>query len=196
MVTIDPARQFYKDYRFSESVTAYRRQLRDAPDDWANIAGMSHSLMAMGAYAEAIPYLEKVDKYYTDLNSAGPGCQIELSICHWMIGKREAGLEIIKGLVIGVRDGKIHFTDIAGGVKQGLILSYMAATLHARSDTLLARAGGVVSSGRPYIRRGREERDRFRRTRASQSNCRTGSDEAAPSGCPSLCSRHGAAHGG
>jgi hypothetical protein len=137
MVMIDPARQLYHDYRFAESVAAYRRQLGDAPDAWANIEGMGHALMAIGEFAEAIPYLERIDRYYGE-SPGKPGRQIDLSICRWMIGEREIGCEIIKNLVIAVRDGKVYYTDIAGVVTQGLILCYMAATLHVRPDIDLA----------------------------------------------------------
>jgi hypothetical protein len=137
MVMISPARQLVKSYRFAEAVEAYRSQLRDALDDWANIDGLAHALMAVGEFAEAIPYLERVHEHRVDSNPGSPGCQIELSICHWMIGERPTALKIIRSLVIAVRDGKVVFTDIAGGVKQGLILCYMAATLHVSSDVHL-----------------------------------------------------------
>ena len=135
---ISPARKFYKDYRFHESVVAYRGQLRDAPDDWANIDGLAHALMALGEFTEAIPYLERVHEHGVKSNPGSAGCQIELAICHWMIGDRAAALEIIRRLVVAVRDRKVVFTDIAGGVEQGLILCYMATTLHALNDVDLA----------------------------------------------------------
>jgi hypothetical protein len=51
-----------------------------------------------------------------------------------MIGERTQALGIIRALVIAVRDGKIGYTDIAGGVTQGLILCYMGITLGATAD--------------------------------------------------------------
>lgn len=138
MVMIDQAKQLYYEYRFTESVTAYRRQLRDAPDSWANIGGMAHALMAVGEFAEAIPYLEDIHKHYIDTNPRSPGSTIELSICHWMTGDREIACDVIKSLVVAVRDGKVSYTDLAGGVEQGLILCYMGATLTERPDVDLA----------------------------------------------------------
>ncbi|HEX4157605.1 MAG TPA: tetratricopeptide repeat protein [Rhizomicrobium sp.] len=137
MVTNIPAWQLVKSYRFREAVEAYERQLRESPDDWGNVGGLGHALMAVGEFAAAIPYLEKIDKYYRE-SPGRPGCQIELSICDWMIGNRETALSIIKRLVIAVRDGKVSYTDIAGGVEQGLILCYMAITLQSRPDLDLA----------------------------------------------------------
>ena len=43
---------------------------------------------AVGAFAEAIPYLEKADKEAWDSNPGTQGRQIELSVCHWLIGER------------------------------------------------------------------------------------------------------------
>jgi hypothetical protein len=135
---IDPAKQLFREYRFAESVAAYRHQLRDAPDNWANIEGIAHSLMAVGEFAEAIPYLEKVDRYASGLHPGATGRQIELSVCHWMIGERTIARDLIRTLVIAVRDGRIYYTDAAGGVEQGLILCYMSVTSDARSDIDLA----------------------------------------------------------
>jgi hypothetical protein len=114
MVMIDPAKELFRENRFAESVALYRRQLRDARDSWMNIAGLSHSLMAVGEFAEAIPYLEKFDKYASSLHPGAMGRQIELSVCHWMIGERTTARDIIKSLVVAVRDGKVYYTDAAG----------------------------------------------------------------------------------
>jgi hypothetical protein len=90
------------------------------------------------AFGEAISYLERVHEYLVNSHPGALGCQIELSICHWMIGERQTAIEIIKGLVIAVRDRKVWYTDLAGGVEQGLILCYMATTLRALPDVDLA----------------------------------------------------------
>jgi tetratricopeptide (TPR) repeat protein len=132
-----PARELFRTYKFKEAVDAYRRQLSDTPDDWPSIEGYGHALMAVGDFAEAIPYLEKVGAYVSSRPGA-LGREIDLSVCHWMIDERAEAVRIIKGLVIGVRDRKIHYTDFAGGVEQGLILLYMAATLGLQADVDLA----------------------------------------------------------
>ena len=139
MAMISPARQLFESYRFKEAVEAYRRQLREGPEsEWANLDGLSESLIAAGAYAEAIPCLEKMTAHRQESLPGSPGRGIEISVCHWMIGEHQQALGIIRDLVIGVRDGKIHYTDIAGGVSQGLILCYMAATLRMWPDVDLA----------------------------------------------------------
>jgi tetratricopeptide (TPR) repeat protein len=138
MVKTVSALQRFNAHRFTEAVEAYRRQLRQSPDDWGNIEGLGHALMAAGEFAEAIPYLERVGDYASSLHPGAMGRQIELSVCNWIIGEHTTALNIIKGLVTAVRDGKINYTDIAGGVTQGLILCYMAASLRATSDVDLA----------------------------------------------------------
>lgn len=136
---ISPALQLFDSFRFAEAVDAYKRQLRDCPDDkWANVDGLAESLIAAGEYAEAIPYLDEVGSYATNLHPGALGRQEQLSVCHWMIGERAQALGIIKNLVIGVRDQKIHYTEISGGSSYGLILCYMASTLRRSSDVDLA----------------------------------------------------------
>jgi len=153
MAVINPARDLFDSYRFKEAVEAYRRQLREGPEsEWANLSGLSLALMGAGEFAAAIPYLEKVSEHRHEELRGSLGCEIELSVCHWMIGDRMQALGIIKALVIAVRDRKIHYTDFAGGVTQGLILCYMAATLHVPSDVDLAMNYLKKLATRPRIR--------------------------------------------
>lgn len=139
MVKINPALQLFIDRRFDEAVEAYRRQLREDPQkEWPNLAGLAKSLLASGRYAEAIPIFEKVSDYESRPFPGLLGRQEQLCVCHWMIGDREGALEIVKEWVVAVRDRRIVFTDSAGGVTQGVILCYMAITLHSKSDVDLA----------------------------------------------------------
>jgi tetratricopeptide (TPR) repeat protein len=153
MALINPAYELFRSYRFKEAVEAYRRQLREGPDtEWANLAGLAHSLLATGEFSEAIPYLEKITVHDREPLPGSPGCDEELSVCYWMIGERLQALGIVRDLVVGVRDGKIHYTDFAGGVSQGLILCYMAATLRAWPDVDLAMNYLKKLSTRPRIK--------------------------------------------
>jgi tetratricopeptide (TPR) repeat protein len=135
---ISPARKLFDSYRFKEAVEAYKRQLReDSNDELLNTFGLGDALVAAGEYSEAISYLKKADEYLRQ-EPGKPGEAVLLSICHWLIGERIRALEIIKDLVIGVRDHKIHYTDFAGGTSYGVIYCYMAATLQRPSDIALA----------------------------------------------------------
>ena len=129
MTTDNPALNLYKAHRFREAIEAYRQQLRDGGpyDEWVNLDGLAHALMASGEYAQAIPPMEKMDDHNSSSHPGALGRQVELSICHWMIGERAQALDIIKGLVTAVRKQKIYYTDFSGGVPYGLILCYMAA---------------------------------------------------------------------
>lgn len=152
-MTDNPAYDLRKSGRLREAIAAYRRQLRDGPyDEWVNMSGLGMALVAAGDYAEAIPYLEKLDEHNRNSHPGALGCPVELSICHWMIGERARALEIIKGLVIDVRTGKVYYTDFSGGTSYGVILSYMAATLHASPDVALALKYLRWQSKRRYIR--------------------------------------------
>jgi tetratricopeptide (TPR) repeat protein len=151
MVKVNLALQLLRDRRFNESVEAYRRQLSEGSDEWGNTEGLGHALMAAGEFAEAIPYLDKVSKYASSLYPGALGRQPELSVCHWMIGDRDRGLRIIRDLVVAVRDRKIGYADISGGVPYGLILCYMAITLGSKSDVDLAMKYLKKISARAWI---------------------------------------------
>jgi len=153
-MTDNPAYDLYKSHHFREAIEAYKQQLRDGGpyDEWVNSDGLAHALMAANEYAEAIPLMEKMGEYSTNSHPGALGRQNELSVCHWMLGERTQALEIIKGLVIAVRDGKIYYTDFAGGTSYGVILCYMAATLGVSSDVNLALKYLKKLSTRRYIR--------------------------------------------
>ncbi len=149
---ITPARQLFKAYRFREAVDAYRQQLLDDPKNkWANLGGLGESLISAGEYAKAIPCLEEMDSHERSSHPGSPGRGEQLSVCHWMIGEHVEALAIIRERVIAVRDGTITFTDFAGGTSQGVILCYMAATMHSKGDVDLAIAYLKKLAKRPYI---------------------------------------------
>jgi tetratricopeptide (TPR) repeat protein len=149
MVKISPAAQLFDSYRFKEAAEAYERQLREGPpNDLANMSGLGNSLMAAGEYAKAIPYLEKVSEDRKKSLPRSPGCDDQVAVCHWMVGDRVRAVDIIRNLVMGVRDRKIIYTDLAGGSSQGVILCYMAATLRLSPNVDLAISTGVSGIGR------------------------------------------------
>jgi tetratricopeptide (TPR) repeat protein len=152
-MTDSPAYDFYQSYQFRAAIEAYKRQLVEGPyDEWVNTDGLAHALMGAGEFAEAIPYLEKMDEHSSNSHPGALGRQVELSICRWLIGERARALDIIKGLVVAVRDRKVYYTDFAGGTSYGVILCYMAATLRAPPDVKLALTYLKKLSTRRYIR--------------------------------------------
>ena len=153
-MTNNLALDLYHSHRFREAIAAYRQQLRDGnPDkEWANLGGLAHALMAAGEFAEAIPLMEKVHQRDSNAHPGALGRQVQLSICHWMIGERDQALKIIRGLVTDVRKRKVYYTDFAGGTSYGVILCYMAATLRVSADIDLALKYLKWLSTRRYIR--------------------------------------------
>jgi tetratricopeptide (TPR) repeat protein len=139
MTHVNPAWDFFTARRFEEAVAAYRIQLKEEPEQkWSNMDGLAESLMGAGHYAEAIPLFEEVSANRTSRLPASAGCLEQISVCHWMVGDRQKALDVIRDLVLAVRDGRITFTDFAGGVSQGLILCYMGITLRSIADVDLA----------------------------------------------------------
>jgi tetratricopeptide (TPR) repeat protein len=133
------ARQLFKAYRFDESVSAYKNQLqRGVGSREANVDGLGKALMAAGAYAEALPYLEEADESELRAIPAALGRKIQIGVCQWIAGDRRRGIETIRRLILAVQSGTVTFGDLAGGVSQGLILHYMAVTLKSDEDLELA----------------------------------------------------------
>jgi len=152
MTNLSPARELFKARRFEEAVAAYRKQLQEQPQKkWINLGGLAESLLASGNYAEAIPLFEEVGAHQSNSVPGALGCQEQISVCHWMAGDRKKALDIIRQLVLDVRDGAVTFTDFAGGVSQGLILCYMGITLRSIADVDLAMNYLKTLASRPRI---------------------------------------------
>lgn len=132
------AKQLFRSCRFDEAVSAYKDQLsRGVGDELANIDGLSRALVASGKYAEAIPHFERVGQDKRRLPGS-PGQDQPISVCYWVLGDRERGFEMMRALVVGVRDRVITYADMAGGVSQGIMLCYMATALQRDDNVKLA----------------------------------------------------------
>jgi len=153
MTNMNAARDLLKARRFDEAVSAYKKQLQERPQEkWGNLAGLAESLMGACQYAEAIPLFEEVSAYQRDRLAASPGRIEQIAVCHWMVGDRQRALDTIRDLVLAVRDGRITFTDFAGGVSQGLVLCYMGITLRFDADVDLAMNYLKTLASRPRIK--------------------------------------------
>jgi hypothetical protein len=121
-----------KSHRYADSIEEYRRQSKHNPDNWAAIDGLSQSLIAAGAYAEAIPLLTRLDKHSCDELPGSPGSKCDLSCSYWCLDQWPTAMKLMRTLVEGILDGSIEFGDMAGGVQQGLLLHYMGVTARDR----------------------------------------------------------------
>jgi len=153
MTNANSARELFTARRFEEAAAAYRKRLLEDPrEKWNNLAGLAVSLMGAGQYAEAIPLLQQVSDHRISELPGSAGRREQISVCHWMIGDRQKALDIIRQLVLDVRDGTVTFTDFAGGVSQGLILCYMGITLRSIADVDLAMNYLKTLASRPRIK--------------------------------------------
>jgi tetratricopeptide (TPR) repeat protein len=118
--------------RYAEAITEYRKLLERNPDDWAAVGGLSISLMAAGAYAEALPSLLRLDEHERASLPGHPGRKCDIACAYWCLDQWPAAMEFMRGLVDGILDRSIEFGDLAGGVQQGLLLHYMGVTAKDR----------------------------------------------------------------
>jgi tetratricopeptide (TPR) repeat protein len=122
------AYELLKSHRYADSIREYRRQLELNPDDWAAIAGLIKPLMAVGAYAETLPLLYRLDEHERESLPGHPGSKRDLACSYWCLDQWPTAMKFMRGLVEGILDRSIEFGDLAGGVQQGLLLHYMGVT--------------------------------------------------------------------
>jgi tetratricopeptide (TPR) repeat protein len=126
------AYELLKSHRYADSIREYRRQLELNPDDWAAIAGLIKPLMAVGAYAETLPLLYRLDEHERESLPGHPGSKRDLACSYWCLDQWPTAMKLMRGLVEGILDGSIEFGDLAGGVQQGLLLHYMGVAAKDR----------------------------------------------------------------
>jgi hypothetical protein len=122
------AYDLFMSQRYAEAITEYRKLLARNPDDWAAVDGLSTCLMAVGAYAEALPLLTRLDEYRLETLPGSPGSKRDLACSYRCLDQWPTAMKLTRGLVEGILDGSIEFGDLAGGVQQGLLLHYMGVT--------------------------------------------------------------------
>jgi tetratricopeptide (TPR) repeat protein len=132
--------ELLETHRYSEAIAECRRRLDVSPADIGVTAILAGALLALERYEEALPLYEKVDAHEKADNIAQglPGRQAEISCIHWFLGDWPRAIALMRELAEGILDKSIKFGDAAGGVKQGLLLYYMAVTVKERASEAFA----------------------------------------------------------
>jgi tetratricopeptide (TPR) repeat protein len=119
-----------ESHKYAEAVAACKQRLSVNPNDFGAVDTMASALRALEKYEEALPLLERMDAHQKTrkITPGMPGRQEDISCLYWFMGNRQKAIELMRGLVDGILDGSINYGDAAGGMKQGLLLYYMAVT--------------------------------------------------------------------
>lgn len=119
-----------RSHKYPEAIAECRRRLASNPNDYGAMETMASALSALEQYKEAIPLLERVGAHSKEckLTPGHPGQQLDISCLYWFLEDRPKAIALMRGLVDGILDGSIQYGDLAGGMKQGLLLYYMAVT--------------------------------------------------------------------
>ncbi len=103
---------------------------------------MADALVALERYEEAFPLFERIDaheKARANITPGHPGRQMDISCLYWFMGDHTKAIALMRGMVDGILDGSIQYSaDIAGGMTQGLLLSYMGVTAHCSDQVTFA----------------------------------------------------------
>lgn len=124
-------------HRYTEAIDAYRARLQSEPEHWPSIDGLASALQASGAYAEALPLLERVDAYERRLPGS-PGRKVDMACLYWCLDEHVQAKQFIRAAVDGILDRSIEFADLAGGVQQGALLYFMGIATQDADATKFA----------------------------------------------------------
>ena len=98
-------------------------------EDRESISGLATALISARRYADALPLLEQLSNRERALQVGMPGRGVEIATIQWILGLRAEAMQIARDLTRGILDGTILYADGAGGVTQGTLLYYMAASI-------------------------------------------------------------------
>jgi hypothetical protein len=106
----------------------------------AAIGKSARDAMLAERYADALLQFEILHESFMS-DEAGhkiapnrPGYRQDMACVHWLMGNRLTAIEMMRGLAEGILQKTIAYGDLAGGLKQGLLLYYMATTLKLTSE--------------------------------------------------------------
>jgi tetratricopeptide (TPR) repeat protein len=116
-------------HRYAQAVAAYRLELkttgRDSASTWAE---MATALLCLGELKEALKAFERAQSLHKIPNSL-PYFD-DIATVQWLLGMKTEALQTVRRAVDGVLDRSIIYTDMAGGVTQGVLLWYMGVSLN------------------------------------------------------------------
>ena len=128
------AMDLLQSHRYVEAIAACGQILSIKSGDIAATSIMAKALRALERYEEALPLFERIDaqeKGRSNIIPGHPGRQMDISCLYWFMGDHAKAIALMRGMVDRILDGSIQYsTDIAGGMTQGLLLSYMGVTAH------------------------------------------------------------------
>lgn len=127
-------RDLIRSHGYAEAIRGLRRRLESNPDDMAAVDSMADALRANGDYGEALSFFERLDahrradKIANTLAPGSPGRQLDIACLHWLLDDRAQAMQMMHGLAAGILNGSIQYGDGGGGMSQGFLLYYMAAS--------------------------------------------------------------------
>jgi hypothetical protein len=127
-------RELVWSHKYADAIRDLRRHLASNPDDIVAVDWMADALRGAGEYHEALVMFERLDahrradKVANILAPGTPGRQIDIACLHWLLGDHAKAIRLMHGLAAGMLDGSILGGDEGGGMSQGFLLCYMAAS--------------------------------------------------------------------
>jgi tetratricopeptide (TPR) repeat protein len=124
------ALELLRSHKYAEAIAECKRRLSTNPNDFGAMGTMASALRALEKYAQAIPLFERIGAHEKErkITPGHPGRQMDTACLYWFLGNRNEAIALMRGMVDGILDGSIQYGDLAGGLKQGLLLYYMAVT--------------------------------------------------------------------
>lgn len=140
---MDP-QELIRQQKYDEAASVLRSILAVDPDDERALEQLGRVLRIAGSYAEAIPLFEQLAAMARDdtvANRVTPGSapwQVDIACLRWLSGQRSIAINEMHGRVTDLSRGRIEYAEAHGGMSSGLLLYYMAVTLHDQAAVQVA----------------------------------------------------------
>jgi tetratricopeptide (TPR) repeat protein len=117
-------------HRYSDALAAYNELIRKGTPEPSVLAERGTVYLCLEAYEHAAADFEKANDLELR-DPAGRSAQylMDLATALWMLDRTTEAMSLLTQATEGITDGTITYTDLAGGVSQGLLLWYTAISL-------------------------------------------------------------------
>lgn len=114
---------FDSSNEYEKKVEKYKYELLKNPNDSGWLGAHGKALLCLGRLNEALHEYQKAHEYQNNKDTTDKYLN-RVGVILWMLGRQNEAVKVFKESIDGIENGSILYSDLVGGISQGLLLWY------------------------------------------------------------------------